>query len=95
MLQFGGDYIRDIIINNAVPKVEVYKATVEYLNKRLDPKISDTFEMCQFKTAMKQHNSFAIALTLSLTDAISRMRISKNAVNIRNRLSKIKEILLY
>ena len=30
LLHFGGDYIRDII-HNAVPKVEGYDATVEYL----------------------------------------------------------------
>ena len=76
LLHFGGDYIRHIIIYNAVPKVEVYNATVEYLNKHLDPKTNDTFEIYQFKTAMKHHNSFAIALNLSLTDAIPRMRIS-------------------
>ena len=36
LLHFGGDYIRDII-DNAVPKVEGYDTTVEYLNKHLNP----------------------------------------------------------
>ena len=36
LLHFGGDYIRDIT-DNAVPKVKGYNATVEYLNKHLDP----------------------------------------------------------
>ena len=76
LLHFGGDYIRHIIINNAVPKVEVYNVNAEYLNKHLDPKTNDTFEIYQFKRAMKHHNSFAIVLNLSLTDAISRMRIN-------------------
>ena len=38
LLHFEGDYIRNFI-DNAVPKLEGYDATVEYLNKLLDPKI--------------------------------------------------------
>ena len=32
LLHFGGDYVRDFI-GNALPKVEGYGATVEYLNE--------------------------------------------------------------
>ena len=48
LLYFGGDYIKGIT-DNAVPKVEGYNATVEYLNKHLDPKTNDTFEMNKFQ----------------------------------------------
>ena len=44
LLQFGGDYIRDII-DNVVPKVEGYDATVVYLSKHLNPKTNDIFEI--------------------------------------------------
>ena len=44
LFHFGGDYIRDII-DNVVPKREGYDATVEYLNKHLNPKTNDTFEI--------------------------------------------------
>ena len=78
LLHFEGDYIR--VTDNAVPKVEGYNATVEYLNKHLDPKTKDTLKYINFKkqlkTGMKQYNSFAIALDLLLTDAVSRMRIN-------------------
>ena len=37
LLQFGRDYIRDFI-DNAVPKLEGYDGTVEYLNEHLNPK---------------------------------------------------------
>ena len=47
LLHFGGDYIRDII-DNAVPKVEGYDATIEYLNKYLNPKTNNTFEIYKF-----------------------------------------------
>ena len=36
LLQFRGDYIRDII-GNAVPKVELYDLTAGYFNKHLNP----------------------------------------------------------
>ena len=36
LLQFRGDYIRDII-GNAVPKVEPYDLTAGYFNKHLNP----------------------------------------------------------
>ena len=44
LLHFGGDYVRDFI-DNTVPKVEGYDATVEYLNEHLNPKTNDTFEI--------------------------------------------------
>ena len=37
LLHFGRDYIRDFI-DNAVPKLEGYDGTVEYLNEHLNPK---------------------------------------------------------
>ena len=44
LLHFGGYYIRDIF-DNAVPKEEGFDATVEYLNKHLNPKTNHTFEI--------------------------------------------------
>ena len=55
LLYFGGDYIKGII-DNAVPKVEGYNATVEYLNKHLDPKTNDTFEMNKFQKTIQDSN---------------------------------------
>ena len=52
LLHFGGDYIR-YIIDNAVPKVEGYDATVEYLNKHLNPKSNDTFEIYKFQKTIQ------------------------------------------
>ena len=42
-----GDYTRGIF-DNAVPQVEGYDGTVEYLNKDLNSKTSDTFEIYKF-----------------------------------------------
>ena len=52
LLHFGGDYVRDII-DNAVPKVEGYDATIEYLNKHLDPKTNDTFAINKFSKTIQ------------------------------------------
>ena len=52
-LHFGGDYIRDII-DNDVPKVEGYDATVEYLSKHLNPKTNDAFEIYKFQKTVLQ-----------------------------------------
>ena len=54
-LHFEGDYIRNFI-DNAVPKLERYDATVEYLNEYLDPKTSNTFEICKFKKIIQNRN---------------------------------------
>ena len=47
LLHFGRDYILNII-ENAVPKVEGYNATIKYLNKHLNPKTNGTLEICKF-----------------------------------------------
>ena len=52
---FGGDYIRDFI-DNAVPKVEGYDATVEYLNEHLNPKTNDTFEIYKFQRTIQDND---------------------------------------
>ena len=57
------------------------QATVEYLNKHLNPKTAMALLKYinfrkQFKTAIKYCSSFAITLDLSLTDATSRMRVN-------------------
>ena len=54
LLHHGRDYIRDI--DNAVPKVEGYHATIEYLNKHLNPKTNDTFELYQFQKTIPDSN---------------------------------------
>ena len=48
LLHFGSDYI-GYIIDNTVPKIEGYDTTVEYLNKHLNPKTNDTFQMYKFQ----------------------------------------------
>ena len=60
-----GDYIRDII-DNAVPQVEGYDGTVEYLNKDLNPKTSDAFEIYKFqKTIQDSDRLESIAISTS------------------------------
>ena len=54
LLHYGRDYIWDI--DNAVPKVEGYDATIEYLNKHLNPKTNDTFELYQFQKTIPDSN---------------------------------------
>ena len=55
LLHFGEDYIRDFI-DNAVPKVEGYDATVEYLNEHLNPKTNDTFEIYKFQRTIQDND---------------------------------------
>ena len=55
LLHFGRDYIRDFI-DNAVPKVEGYDATVEYLNEHLNPKTNDTFEIYKFQRTIQDND---------------------------------------
>ena len=47
LLHYGRDYIWDI--DNAVPKVEGYDATIEYLNKHLNPKPMTLLNYISFK----------------------------------------------
>ena len=58
LLHFEGDYVRDFI-DNAVPKVEGYDATVEYLNEHLNPKTSDTFEIYRFQKTIQDSDETA------------------------------------
>ena len=58
LLHFGGDYIQDII-DNAVPKVESYDATVEYLNKHLNSKTNETFEINKFQKTIQDSDEAA------------------------------------
>ena len=55
LLHFGRDYIRDFI-DNAVPKIEGYEATVEYLNEHLNPKTNDTFEIYKFQRTIQDND---------------------------------------
>ena len=66
LLHFGGDYVRDFI-DNAVPKVEGYDATVECLNEHLNPKTNNTFEIYRFQKTIQDSDA---------TDATLRMRTS-------------------
>ena len=78
LLSFGGDHIRDIV-DNVVPKVEGYNATVQYLNNHLHPKTNDTFEIYKFQKIIQDSDEtvhFVITLDLSLTDGIWRIRIN-------------------
>ena len=54
LLHYGRDYMQDI--DNVVPKVEGYDATIEYLNIHLNPKTNDTFELYQFQKTIPDSN---------------------------------------
>lgn len=54
LLHYGRDYIQ--YIDNVVPKAEGYDATIEYLNKHLNPKTNDTFELYQFQKTIPDSN---------------------------------------
>ena len=53
MLLHFGIYCTQDIIDNDVPKVKGYNATVEYLNKHLDLKTNDTFELYKFQNTIQ------------------------------------------
>ena len=86
LLHFGGDYIQDII-DNAVPKVEGYDATVEYLNKHLNPKTSDTFEIYKFQKAIRDRDE-------TIQQFCNRPRSIANRCNFENEDKHIKTQLI-
>ena len=55
LLHFGGDYIWDIT-HYAASKVAAYDAAVEYLNKHLNPKTNDTFEIYKIQKTICDGN---------------------------------------
>ena len=55
LLHFGGHYVQDFI-HNAVPKVEGYDATTEYLNEHLNPKTNDTFKIYRFQKTIQDND---------------------------------------
>ena len=79
-LHFGREYIR-YNTGNGVPKVEGYDATVEYLNKHLNPKTNDTFEIYKFPKTFQNSNEtvqqfFSRLRSIATRHTISRMRIN-------------------
>ena len=82
LLHFGGDYIRDII-DNAVPKVEGYDATTEYLNKYLNPKTNDTFEIYKFQKTIQDGDE-------TVKQFCNRLRSIANRCNFENEDKDIK-----
>ena len=89
LLHFGGDYIRNII-DNAVPKVEGYGATVVYLNKHLNSKINDTFEIYKFQKAIQDSDEI-------VQQFCNRLRSIANRCNFENedKLMKTQLILTH
>ena len=86
LLHFGGDYIRDII-DNAVPKVEGYDATVEYLNKNLNLKTNDTFELDVFQKTIQDGHEI-------MQPFCNRLRSIANRCNFENEDKHIKAQLI-
>ena len=86
LLHFGGDYIRDLT-DNALPKVEGYDTTAEYLNKHLNPKTNDTFEICKFqKTIQDGHET--------VQQFCNRLRFIANRCYFENEDKHIKTQLI-
>ena len=75
-LHFEGDYIRNFI-DNAVPKLEGYDATVEYFNKLLDPKTSSAFEIYKFQKIIQNSNE-------TVHQFFSRLKSIANRCNFEN-----------
>ena len=82
LFHFGGDYVRDFI-DNAVPKMEGYDATVEYLNKHLNPKTSDTFEIYKFQKTIQNNDE-------SIQQFCNCLRSIANRCNFENEDKPIK-----
>ena len=76
LLHFGGNYIRDII-DNAVPKVEGYGATVEYLDEHLNPKTNDTSEIYKFQKTIQGSDE-------TVQQFCNRLRSIANRCNFEN-----------
>ena len=86
LLHFEGDYIRDIS-DNAVPKVEGYNPTAEYLNKHLNPKTNDPFEIYKFQKTIQDSDE-------TVQQFCSRLRSIANRCNFDNEDKHIKMQLI-
>ena len=85
LLHFGGDYIRDII-DNAVPKVERYEATAEYLNKHLSPKTNDAFEIYKFQKIVQASDETVQQFCNRLRSIANRCNFEKEDKHIKTQL---------
>ena len=86
LLYFGGDYI-GYIIDNDVPQVEAYDATVEYLNKHLNPKTNDTFEIYTFQKTVHDSDE-------TIQQFCNRLRSIANKSDFENEDKHIKTQLI-
>ena len=86
LLHFGGDYVRDFI-GNAVPKVEGYDATVEYLNEHLNPENNDTFEIYKFQKTIQDSDK-------TIQQFCNRLRSIANRCNFENEQKHIKNAVI-
>ena len=86
LLHFGGDYVRDFI-DNVLPKVEGYDATVEYLNEHLNPKTNDTFEIYRFQKTIQESDE-------TVQQFCNRLRSIANRCNFENENKHIKTQLI-
>ena len=86
LLHFGEDYIRDFI-DNVVPKVEGYDATVEYLNGHLNPKSNDTFEIYRLQKTIQDSDE-------TVQQFCNRLRSIANRCNFENENKHIKTQLI-
>ena len=82
LLHFEGDYIRDII-DNAVPKVVGYNPTVEYLNKYLNPKTNDPFEIYKFQKTIQDSDETVQQFCSRLRSIANRCNFDKEDKHIK------------
>ena len=75
------------IIDNAVPKVEGYDATVEYLNEHLNPKTNVTFEIYKFQKIVQDSYK-------TIQQFCNRFRSIANRCNFENEDKHIKTQLI-
>ena len=86
LLHFRGDYVQDFI-DNSVPKVEGYDATVKYLNEHLNPKTNGTFETCKFQKTIRNSGE-------TIQQFCNRLRPIANRCNFENEDKHIKTQLI-
>ena len=82
LLYFVWDYVPDII-DNVVPKIKGYDATVEYLNKHFNPKTNGSFEIYKFRKTIQDSDE-------TVQQFYNRLRSIANRCNFKNKDKRIK-----
>ena len=82
LLRFGGDFVRDFI-DNALPKVEGYDATVDYLNEHLNPITNDAFEICTFEKTIQDSDETAQQFCIRVKSIVNRCNFENEDKHIK------------